>query len=137
MTVRIYVARPVDDLDRSASDALVQRVRNDFPNPRFEVLDPMTIGDIKDRGDSSYANVVDKQLTLLRSCDVILVNMSISNHTYIGCVAEMVYARIWKLSTVVYVGSNRIGYRPWLRYHADHIDEDWEGAVRWIHARLH
>jgi hypothetical protein len=137
MAVRIYVARPVDDLDRSGINGFVQRARRDFSSPRFEVIDPMLIGDIDQREDSSYAGVVDKQLQLLHSCDIILVDMSLPNHTYIGCIAEMVYAHIWQLSTVIYVGSNRMFHRPWLRFHADHIDSEWEGAVQWIHARNH
>jgi hypothetical protein len=137
MPQRIYVARPVDDLDISGIQDFVERARRAFPGPRFEIIDPMIIGDIEHRGESSYAAVVDKQLQLLKTCDVILVDMSMSNHTYIGCVAELVYAHIWELSTVVYIGSNRIFHRPWLRFHADHIDSDWEGVVRWIHARQH
>jgi hypothetical protein len=137
MAVRIYVARPVDDLDRTEINGFVQHARRDFLKPRFEVIDPMIIGDIEQRDDSSYASVVDKQLQLLRSCDVILVDMSLPNHTYIGCIAEMVYAHIWELCTVVYVGSNKMFHRPWLRFHADHIDSDWEGVVQWIHARNH
>jgi hypothetical protein len=136
MPQRIYIARPIDDLDTSGVWNIVTRARQDFPNPRFEVIDPMTIGDINQREENSYERVVDKQLQLLKSCDVILIDMSLSDHTYIGCVAEMVYAHIWELCTVIYVGSNRIIHRPWLRFHADHIDTNWEGAVQWIHARL-
>lgn len=137
MTVRIYITRPIDDLDRSIIYDFVERARRDFPSPRFQVIDPMTIGDIEQRDDSSYDNVVYKQLQMLKTCDVVLVDLSIPNHTYIGCVAELVYAHMWQLCTVVYVGSNKIFHRPWLRYHADHVDPDWEGVVQWIHARLH
>jgi hypothetical protein len=136
MTQRIYIARAVDDREPNAIQTVVLRARRDFPSPRFEVIDPMVVGDIEHRQNNTYLAVLETQLDLLKSCDVILVDMSLPNHTYIGCVAELVYAHVWQLCTVVYVGSNRIIHRPWLRFHADHIDTSWEGAVRWIHARL-
>ena len=135
MTQRIYVARAIDDRDTSVIYDIVHRAQRDFSSPRFEVIDPMAISYIEHRENSNYAHVLETQLQLLRSCDVILVDMSLPNHTYIGCVAELVYAHVWQLCTVVYVGSNTIIHRPWLRFHADHIDTSWEGAVKWIHAR--
>ena len=135
MTERIYVARPVDDRETAAIYDIVLRAQRDFASPRFQIVDPMEIGPIESRRNNTYTHFLEDQLRLLRSCDMILVDMSLPNHTYIGCVAELVYARLAQLCSVVYVGNNRISHRPWLRYHADHIDTSWEGAVRWIHER--
>ncbi len=135
MTQRIYVARAVDDREAAAIYDIVLRAQRDFPSPRFEIVDPMAVGPIEYRGNRNYASFLDDQLNLLKSCDIILADMSIPNHPYIGCVAELVYAHLAQLCTVVYVGPNKISHRPWLRFHADHIDTNWEGAVKWIHAR--
>lgn len=134
MTERIYISRPIDDRDANAIYDVIHRARRDFIRPRFEVIDPTTIPNGGER--ENYTRLVNSQLRLMKTCQILLVDMSIPNHTYIGCIAELVYARINNLCTVVYVGSNIIGHRPWLRFHADHIDPSWEGAVRWIHARL-
>jgi hypothetical protein len=134
MTQRLYVSRPIDDRDAAEICDIVIRARKDFRSPRFEVIDPTSIPDGGQR--ENYKGLVDSQLNLMKTCDAILIDMSLPNHTYIGCIAELVYAHTYRLCTVVYVGSNRIGHRPWLRFHADHIDTTWEGAVRWIHTRL-
>ena len=134
MVQRIYISRPIDDRDAGGIYDIILRAKRDFRRPRFEVIDPTTIPDGGQR--ENYTNLVTSQLNLMKTCDILLTDMSIPNHTYIGCIAELVYARTYDLCTVVYVGSNTIGHRPWLRFHADHIDASWEGAVRWIHARL-
>lgn len=134
MTHRIYISRPIDDRDVSEIYDIVERAREEFRTPRFEVIDPTLIPNGAQRENPK--SLVDTQLKLMKTCDTILIDMSLPNHTYIGCIAELVYAHRYKLYTVVYVGSNRIGHRPWLRYHTDHIDTTWEGAVKWIHAKL-
>jgi hypothetical protein len=134
MTHRIYISRPIDDRDVSEIYDIVELARKEFRTPRFEVIDPTLIPNGEQRENPK--RLVDTQLRLMKTCDTILIDMSLPNHTYIGCIAELVYAHRYRLNTVVYVGSNRIGHRPWLRYHADHIDTTWEGAVQWIHAKL-
>lgn len=134
MTTRIYLARPIDGRNQTSIHEIVDRAKRDFPRPRFEIVDPVAEYELKDRND--YPNVVTTELELLRSCNVILIDMSILNHTYIGCIGELIYAHLWNVTTVVYVGSNNaLIQRPWLRFHADHIDITWKGAVEWIYAK--
>lgn len=128
------MSRPIDDRDSSEIYDIISRAKLDFRNPRFEVIDPTSIPYGAQR--ENPARLVDAQLKLLKTCDIILVDMSLPNHTYIGCIAELVYAHSYNLCSVVFVGSNRISHRPWLRYHSDHIDVSWEGAVQWIHGRF-
>ena len=133
MANRIYVSRPIDGRDSSEIYDIINRARNDFPSPSFEVIDPTSIP--FGRARQNHNQMVPAQLDLMRTCDVILADMSLPNHTYIGCVAELVYARSYSLYSVVFVGSNRIGHRPWLQHHADQIETSWEGVVQCIHGR--
>lgn len=134
MTARIYLARPIDGRSQTSIYEILDRAEREFQRPRFEIVDPVAKYDLRDRNDHVY--VVATELEILRSCNIILIDMSLANHTYIGCVAELIYAHLWNLITVVYVGSNSaLTQRPWLRFHADHIDTTWKGAVEWIHTK--
>jgi hypothetical protein len=134
MAHRIYVSRPIDGRDSSEIYDIITRAKKDFRSPKFEVIDPTAIPHGGER--QNHNTMVPAQLNLMKDCDIILADMSLPNHTYIGCIAELVYARLYELCSVVFVGSNRISHRPWLRYHSDHIDTSWEGAVQWIHGRF-
>lgn len=134
MTTRIYLARPIDGRDENSIYEVVHRAKRDLHRPRFEIVDPITERKIEYR--NNHESVVAAELELLQSCDVILVDMSIINHVYIGCIGELIYAHLWNLSTVIYVGSNgTLIQRPWLRFHANHIDIAWKGAIEWIYAK--
>ena len=101
MTHRIYISRPIDDRDVSEIYDIVERAREEFRTPRFEVIDPTLIPNGAQRENPK--SLVDTQLKLMKTCDTILIDMSLPNHTYIGCIAELVYAHRYKLYTVVYV----------------------------------
>lgn len=47
-----------------------------------------------------------------------LVDMSIPNWTYVGCVCELVYATLWSIPSVVIVADVAMAQRVWLRHHA-------------------
>jgi hypothetical protein len=135
MTSRIYLARPIDERIPASTNDVIARAKSNFRYPRFEVIDPTIARGAENPED--YMGLVQAELHVLESCDAILVDMSPTDHIYIGCIAELVYARLWNLSTVIYTGSNdKLDRRPWLRFHADHIDATWKGAVEWIQTNL-
>lgn len=135
MSTRIYLARAIDGRSTSSIYEPVHRAERDLRPPRFNVVDPVMEYRLQDRkGD--YADIVASELQLLQSCDIFLADMSIPNHTYIGCIAELVYAHLWNLAVVIYIGTNSaLSCRPWLVFHSHHIDTTWEGAIEWIQIR--
>jgi hypothetical protein len=135
MSTRIYLARAIDGRSASSICEPVRRAERDLRPPRFDVVDPVTECELQDRQENT-TGIVASELQLLQSCDVILADMSIPNHAYIGCIAELVYAHLWNLTIVVYIGTNSaLRGRPWLIFHSHHIDITWEGAIKWIKMR--
>lgn len=131
--LRIYLARAVDGRTQQSIDEVAQRVRQYLQPPRFEIVDPLDVYHPAERDD--YVRIVDTELALLSSCNLLLLDMSLPDHAYIGCVAELVYARLLHLRTCVYIGARpNLSDRPWLRYHADHIDSNWNGIIKWFQA---
>ena len=80
---------------------------------------------------SSTHAIVEHELSLLRQCDAVLMDMSIPNRNYIGCVCEMTYAHLWRIPCVVYPGKSGPP-RPWLVYHAAAIFDTREAAIEYI-----
>jgi len=67
------------------------------------------------------AEIVEKGLALLNSCDFMIFDCSIENWNYIGCVFEMAHAHRMQKPILVYTGTTSNNQRPWLRYHATRV----------------
>jgi nucleoside 2-deoxyribosyltransferase len=67
------------------------------------------------------ADIVQKGLALLNTCDFMIFDCSIENWNYIGCVFEMAYAHRMHKPVIVYTGTTTNNKRPWLRYHATRV----------------
>ena len=57
-----------------------------------------------------------------------VVDMSLQDWTYIGCVCEIVYAFLWRIPTVVIAGRTTLE-REWLRYHTTRRVDDVPDAI--------
>lgn len=125
---RVYFARAVDGLDRDRVIDLAQGVRKELDVVGLTTIDPVAasepmIGGVRDESEHSgdaprnYRQVVEQELAILRSCDAVLMDMSIPSRNYIGCVCEMTYAHMWNIPCVVYLDAVELN-RPWLKYHA-------------------
>jgi nucleoside 2-deoxyribosyltransferase len=70
---------------------------------------------------STDAEIVEKSLVLLKSCDFMIFDCSIDNWNYIGCIFEMAYAHRMRKPIIVYTGRTTNNQRPWLRHHATRV----------------
>ncbi len=77
------------------------------------------INDFSD-GFETDAGLVESQLANIRRCDILVADLSIPEHPYIGCIGEIIYAhQFGKKVYVIYGGCDRLKNRPWLSYHVD------------------
>lgn len=132
----IYFARGVDDLDRSSCTAVASAVGTELASHGLHLVDPVAREKSLDLSDSDEAAVaralVEFDLSLLRRCDAVLMDMTIPHRNYVGCSAELVYAHLWRIPAVVYVGATGNERRHWLRYHASRVVADRAQAVQWL-----
>jgi hypothetical protein len=130
---RIFIARAIDyrGTDVAAEGAsLAESVRAAGYVPVDPVVDllPQHWGR---RGTTWYGSGggrVDSNLEWLRRCDAMVVDMSLQDWTYIGCVCEIVYAFLWRIPTVVIAGRTTLE-REWLRYHTTRRVDDVPDAI--------
>jgi hypothetical protein len=128
MPPRVYFARAVDGLDGDQVIRIGEDARQALAAVGLSMVDPVTSGPtFRDAQVGAAAAVVDTSqlcqqlvehdLAMLRGCDAVLMDMTIPNRNYIGCIGEMIYAYLWNIPCVVYLGQINPD-RPWLRYHA-------------------
>lgn len=132
---RVYLARAVDELPRPAvlarGRALAERLRP----IGAELVDPVAAWDLTE-DDSERPDLVASDLRIMQSCDAVLMDMTIPDRNYIGCVCELMYAYLWQIPSVVWVGDTGYDRRPWLRHHATAVVQDEHQAVRRLGALL-
>lgn len=132
----IYFARGVDDLNRSVCTANAAVVGDELASYGLQMVDPVTREaclDLACDDETAVARaLVEFDLSLLRRCDAVLMDMTIPNRNYVGCTAELVYAHLWRIPAVVYVGATGNDRRHWLRYHASHVVADRTQAIKWL-----
>ena len=110
----VYYARAVDSCDWNEVQASRQRVVDCFAQRGMEV-----INDFSDGFDSDK-ELVESQIANIRRCDILVAQLTIPNHPYVGCIGEIIYAhQMGKRVYVVYGENAHIRDRPWLSYHAD------------------
>ncbi len=122
---RIYFARAVDGMSLDDTLTLAQVVAQELARFGLTLVDPVAeqLGlrsALKDDIKSASRQLVDFDLSTLRTCNGMLMDMSIPNRNYIGCSCELTYAYLWKIPTVVYAADSYRA-RPWLNYHAQEV----------------
>src|SRR2546422_8858484 len=102
---RVYYARAVEGRDRGALITEAIKIHDLLKLYDISLVDPVAIGG---DGYRTPEEVVQTDLDLLRTCDAVLMDMSIPAWTYVGCICELVYARLWKIPSVIFVASPEI-----------------------------
>lgn len=133
--LRVYFARAIDGLDPAEILRHGEEVANavylyggKLIDPFKEVARPLAQAPIQEQ----VKYIVTQDLALLKTADIVLMDLSIAQHSYIGCICELVYAHSWGIPVIVYVGSSGNGQRTWLRYHASYICDNIDEALKLI-----
>lgn len=76
------------------------------------------------------AAVVTRDLQILKKADALLVDVSDLNRQYVGCICEMVYARVFGIPVIAFLGpSNPLARRAFFSFHCSEMTEVWEEAL--------
>jgi hypothetical protein len=136
---RIYFARAIDGQEAGVVSGLTLQVNEELAAAGMTLVDP-TIGEPQPGPGTDwydidhYRALVDHDLTIMKTCDAVLMDMSIANRSYIGCVCEMTYAYLWNIPCAVYIGAQDAG-RPWLHYHSS-VFQQRRDAIAYLAGKL-
>lgn len=129
--MKVYYCSAMDGIDfdiiskeYSYVKKLLERDRhqlvNDFNQSNYERL-PLTVENSK--------TVVHNNIAHIASSDVVLINLSIPNHSYVGCIGEMIYAKQMGIRVIAIVGESGNDKHFWTLYHCDYITNSLEEAM--------
>ena len=77
-------------------------------------------------------HLVQNNIKLLKKSDILLVNLSIQNYTYIGAVFEIVQAANLCIPIVAYIGNSNFKNRYYLHFYCSFICKTIDEAVEYI-----
>ena len=129
----VYFARGVDGLSRPEVLAAGRRLAQVLLAHGVTVIDPVLELQCRQIDDRE---VVEHDLRFLRRSDAVFMDMSIPRRNYVGCCCELVYAHLWRIPAVVYVGRSGNQGRPWLCYHAAGVHTSYRKALTHLLAVL-
>jgi ubiquinone/menaquinone biosynthesis C-methylase UbiE len=119
----------MDALDQSRIIEDDKHVKMELARRRFFIVNPYKEQVIQ----IEQANqIVEKNLKLLKESDVLLVNLTVPNYTYIGVVFEIVQAATLGLPIIAYIGDSHLADRYYLHAFCDFICNTIEEAVEYI-----
>jgi nucleoside 2-deoxyribosyltransferase len=141
---RIYFARAIDDQSEADIYSLSDAVSEELSRHGLEVIDP--IQELrKNYRQESNTNlsqteltelltqyIVNSELNLLKAADAVLMDCTLPDRQYVGTIGELIYAHMWNIPVVAYVGTSNIGERLWFKYHATHICQSRAEAIQYL-----
>jgi len=77
-------------------------------------------------------DIVKRDISLLLQCNALFFDYSLENYSYIGCISEITYAKLFAIPVVVYCGNKSLSNRWWLVYHSDYITSNIDEAVEML-----
>lgn len=129
--MKIYYCRAMDGIDNNTISQEYTYVRvqinakghcliNDFNVDSYE-----TLAITKEHSKK----VVHGNISDIAKSDIVIVNLSMPNHSYIGCVGEMIYAKQMGIRVIVIVGESGNDKHFWTLYHSDCITYSLDEAI--------
>jgi anaerobic glycerol-3-phosphate dehydrogenase len=80
----------------------------------------------------NISEIVRENMNLLENSDCVIVDLSIKNHLYIGCIDEMVCANHKKIFVIVICGDSGAEKHLYTNYRANKIVKNLDEAVEYI-----
>ena len=118
----IYYCRAMDGFDQDEIDKEYKYVQEKLIEQGRVLVNPSskTEHNLKINKTNSKL-VVDENLNGISKSDCVIVNLSKKNHLYVGCIAEMVYAKERGCYIIVITGDSGADNHFYTIYHADKI----------------
>jgi len=128
---RIFFAQPIDCINRDFVVERVQETKKLLCDLPVELVAPYCDENWHnlplDRKQAE--NFIEKDISAINTCDMLLVDLSREDRLAIGVIFEMAY--FWFISKkkiIVYVGDSAVADRVWITATAQNICHTWENV---------
>lgn len=123
---KVYYSQAVDFQDMQKVNKSFKEIEKIFSDIGFQICNTLDIE------TTDATEIVKSNLNQLYNCDLCVCNITIPNHSYVGCIGELIYAYLWKKTTYVIIGNKLYKDRPWIIYHASKIFESLDEVVLYL-----
>lgn len=119
----IYYCRAMDGLDVDEIEKEYNYVQSKLALQGRILVNPFAKAEHKTLSLNKVNSelVVSENLKGISKADCVIVNLSIKNHLYVGCIAEMIYAKEKGCYVIVITGDTGVEKHFYTIYHADKI----------------
>lgn len=119
----IYYCRAMDGLNPDDIEAEYKYIKNRLAENGRVLVNPYTSDNhyLLEINEHNADIIVSGNLHDILRSDCVIVNLSIKNHTYVGCIAEMVYAKLKGCFVIVICGDSGVENHFHTLFHADKI----------------
>ena len=120
---KVYYCRAMDGLSSKEIRAEYEQVNILLARRGFELINAHNKDqhEVLPLNDENAIKVVEENLRELCGADCIIINFTIPKHLYVGCIGEMIYAKINRVKVIVIAGDSGVDKHFWTVYHADAI----------------
>jgi len=130
----VYFARAIDHENLAEIIGRSIYVESLLAQKGHRMIDPFDPEEdnpaVDNLSDEEAARIVDRDAQILRKVDFLLLDMTIPDRNYCGCMVEMVYAHQLAIPIYFVYGDTRNHERVWVRYFIHSAYKTIEEAIK-------
>ena len=130
---KVFLSRAVDNLNFDSVTKEAGIISRKLDAIGYTVINSYYPLDVID--DSEVCKVVDSEIAMISNCDILVADLSIPNHPYIGCIGEIIYAYQFHKPIYVIVGNSNNDKRLWLKYHATAFFKSIDDLIHFLYVQ--
>jgi len=127
--LKVFFSRAMDGINPDEIIASEHVVMGILDRYGMEIINPYIYPDNRINNISGVVQIVDNDIEVLKSSDVVVVDASIPDHSYVGAMMEIAYSYQLNKPVYVYVGESGNEKRIWLKYHANAITKSLDELI--------
>lgn len=135
LPIKVYFAQPIDFVQKNGIQRKLLAFRKGLESLPIKVLAPYEHENtdarcLKSMTRDCAREIVQKDLEMLKSSDVLVADISREDRQAIGIVFEIAHAKASGKYVIVHTGQSSIGDRIWMRAYADVICRSWQQVFK-------
>ena len=119
--VVVFLSHRIDFLSVERAQSIARQYRILLADASIEIVSMSDDLTQERETGATDQEIVEKCLSSLRKCDLLIFDCSLEHWNYVGCIFEVVYAHQQQKPIFIYTGNSSIIHRPWLRHHSTFI----------------
>ena len=131
--MKVFYSQAIDGVPKRDVERLFSLLSGELHRRGMRIVSSFSDSEVG--GSDTVWSGTDEQLVartieLIKGSDAVLVDLTMPGRVYIGCICELVYAKMSGKPACVIVGESDLECRPWLTAHATSVCRTIDDALR-------